>query len=584
MSVSELPALTLAQGLAALSLEELAAIAGRLGLSNGLTSKARLLATIPERFGDAPTVRKLLRDLAPPEIQALLGAVACERLAPHLGAGTFYRFGVAKAPEAVVARGLLLPDVNRGVHRPPCELEPLFEDEAAKRLAVAVVARPAWTLRLPAGSAFRDAVNIWCYVVKNGLPLTQSGAAPKRQLAKLVPLLEVPEEDETFTRAMEAFGVSRLELLVNDLYRREAFVTRDGELVARRWLEAGAVSADAFARDLVAAALAGDSGGGAATALYRAALLPAGKCGRLADIIAAARAIWPAATPEAIRQALFAAFVAGWLDIGMGDDGGLCIGPLSPAPAAEAAAEAAWPEILVGGNFELKVPSDLPLAMRLKLEAFADQVGGGHFLSFNITKQSAYRAFDAGVGVDEVVTFLAAHAGKPLPQNVEFSLRDWAAQYGLLSFRDGLLAVAHTPELADEIANLPGVGALIRGRRELHALEVAPRDYAAFREALLTAGYLPASLPARGDAVSSRDLFEGLPAAGGEGGGSVKAVVEFAVANRRRVELRLYGEAESVIITPERLAGGGEDARLEGAGPAGRARIPLAAIERATLI
>ncbi len=113
------------------------------------------------------------------------------------------------------------------------------------------------------------------------------------------------------------------------------------------------------------------------------------------------------------------------------------------------------------------------------------------------------------MAVEEILTFLKEHASAPVPQNVEFSLNDWAQQYGTFSFYDGLVVVTDEAEKADEVANLPGVAPLVKGRREFHAVEIARADYRAVREALTSAGYLPRSLrsEAEGD-VSPRALFD----------------------------------------------------------------------------
>ena len=85
-------------------------------------------------------------------------------------------------------------------------------------------------------SAFRDAVATLCYVIKNPITLTQSGATPKRALAKLAPLLEVAEEEAPLAVVLDGFGYSRLELLAEDLERRGALARYDSELRAAGWL------------------------------------------------------------------------------------------------------------------------------------------------------------------------------------------------------------------------------------------------------------------------------------------------------------------------------------------------------------
>jgi len=247
---------------------------------------------------------------------------------------------------------------------------------------------------------------------------------------------------------------------------------------------------------------------------------------------------------------------------------------------------AAKAELLLGGNFELKANYDAPVEIKLTIEAFADQTGGGKFPSYRISKASLYRALDAGVAADEVLSFLNEHVSRPIPQNVEFSLRDWAGQYGALRFYDGLVVAAQDRDKADEVARLPAVEPHVRGRRELHAVEIERRDYRSVREALTAAGYLPQSLAAEPEyAVSPRTLFDAAapgqraettaaPARG------AAAAIEFAMDNHRPCKLWLEGEEAPVEVKPVKITVVRGEVYLEVAGNAERKRIPLAAIER----
>jgi hypothetical protein len=575
---------TLERGLAELPLEDLAAVAERLGVQEELTSKARLLASIPELLVDRGVVRRFVRELEPAALKALAVAAACERLAPVLGPPLLKRFGARTPPRELVRRALLLPDPRARLHRPPLELLPHLHAELGRLLGAADVEPPAAAAALEPASAFRDAVTIWCNVIKNPIVLTQSGATPKRALAKLVPLLEVAEEENPVKAVADGFGFNRLELLAEDVERRGALTRHDGELFAAAWLEPGAAAvARTYNAELVRAVAEEDETGGALLAAYACALSPAGKWRPLGATVDAVLKIATESEDTAVRKAAFSLFVAGALAAGLDADGVLLVAPTADCEEAfgrEFPAEA--PELLLGGNFELKVNYDAPVETRLTIEAFADQTGGGKYPSYHISKASLYRALDAGVTADEVLSFLNRHVSRPIPQNVEFSLRDWAGQYGAVRFYDGLVVAAQDRDKADEIARLPAVEPHVRGRRELHAVEIERRDYRAVREALTAAGYLPQSLAAAPEyAVSPRTLFdaasgdartEGPPAAG--------AAIEFAVDDDRPCKLWLEGEEAPVEVTPVKITVVRGEVYLEVAGNAERKRIPLAAIAR----
>lgn len=583
--------LSLPSGLAALELEDLAAIAERVGVQEELTSKARLLASIPERLANRNAVRRSVRNLKGDAAKALLVAAACEKFLAVFGPSTLFRFGITAPPRDVVARGLLLPDPSIGMYRPAAEILPHVHDEAAKIFAAPGAEPPPSAVTLDPPSAFRDAVATWCYVIKNPITLTQSGATPKRALAKLAPLLEVAEEDAPLAAVLEGFGYSRLELLAEDLERRGALARDDSELRAAVWLSGDLDdAAAAFNAEFARAVVEEDGTAGALLAAYSCSLSPPSRWLTVPAVVENILNIAEDADEASTRKALFALFVSGVVAAGVADDGSLLfaraadLGELRRPPA-----KAAEPQFLLGGNFELKVPYDLPTETRLKLEAFAEQTGGGRFLSYLISKSTFYRALDAGVGVDDVLSFIESHVSKPVPQNVAFSLRGWAEQYGKISFFDRMVVAAETPETADEIANLPTVAPLVKGRRELHGVEIAREDYGAVRDALTSAGYLPRSLEGDAEAtVSPRALFDAGSRRGGKAGApepeseNTAAVVEFAVAHGRPLKLWLEGEDEPLEVEPRKITVYRGRAYLHVTGDGGRARIPLADIARAT--
>jgi hypothetical protein len=583
--------LSLQSGLAALELEDLAAVAEHVGVQEELTSKARLLASIPERLADRALVRRLVRELEGDAATALLVAAAAEKFLAAFGPSTLFRFGTTAPPRDAVARGLLLPDVATGLYRPAAEILPHIHDEAAKLFAFSAAEAPPGAVTLEAASAFRDAVACWCYVIKNPITLTQSGATPKRTLAKVSPLLEVAEEEAPLAPILERFGCGRLELLAEDLERRGALARGDGELRGAAWLSGDLErAAAAFNAELARAAVEEDETAGALIAAYLWALSPPGQWRDAAGFVEEARRVVPEASEAAIYRALCALFVTGVAAAGVGEDGVLRLARVAePEELKTPPARAAEPEFLLGGNFELKVPHDLPTDTRLKLEAFAEQTGGGRFLSYRISKSTFYRALDAGVDVDEVLAFLEERVSRPVPQNVAFSLRDWAKQYGTISFYDRLVVAADKAEKADEVATLPAVAPYVKGRRELHAVEIARKDYAAVRDALTAAGYLPRSLRGEGEAgVSPRALFDAASRQAGKApppepeDEKAAAVVEFAVEHGRPVKLWLEGEAEPREVKPRKITVYRGLAYLHVDGDGGRARIPLADVVRAT--
>jgi Helicase conserved C-terminal domain len=83
--------------------------------------------------------------------------------------------------------------------------------------------------------------------------------------------------------------------------------------------------------------------------------------------------------------------------------------------------------LVVQPNFQaLLMEPFMPALYWLARFATLEQVG--RVSRFTLTREALQRGLDTGVGIDEVIVFLEEHAQKALPQNIVYSLRDWARQ------------------------------------------------------------------------------------------------------------------------------------------------------------
>src|SRR5262249_13391879 len=90
--------------------------------------------------------------------------------------------------------------------------------------------------------------------------------------------------------------------------------------------------------------------------------------------------------------------------------------------------------LVVQPNFQvLLMEPYIPALYWLARFAALDQIG--RVSRFTLTREALARGLLAGASIEEVVAFLERHCQKALPQNVIFTLRDWARQT-----RDGALA------------------------------------------------------------------------------------------------------------------------------------------------
>ena len=100
---------------------------------------------------------------------------------------------------------------------------------------------------------------------------------------------------------------------------------------------------------------------------------------------------------------------------------GIATSPWTP-PALE--------HLVIQPNFEVVVPFHADLGAALRLERLAEPVQSGPVRVYRLTRDRFYAALDAGGTVEDLLAFLAQASDAPLPQNVAYTLRDWAGQYG----------------------------------------------------------------------------------------------------------------------------------------------------------
>jgi hypothetical protein len=84
--------------------------------------------------------------------------------------------------------------------------------------------------------------------------------------------------------------------------------------------------------------------------------------------------------------------------------------------------------LVVQPNFQaLLMEPYMPALYWLARFATLEQVG--RVSRFTLTREALQRGLESGLNIDEMIAFLEEHARKALPQNISYTLRDWARQY-----------------------------------------------------------------------------------------------------------------------------------------------------------
>jgi len=459
----------------AVTMEQLDRIARRLGLqvppgarkaelvalaSGGLADPAILAGVLAS--ADEPARRLLDQALAAPGLITVMG----------VGDGRFARHPDAEPASWLLAHGLLLPatysqfvvpreariGLRGGLVFPdwpsPPRVGPLDPVAGAADRAGAAAMRVVLAAEGLLGRLDRDP-----------LPLTRSGTVAVRDLKRLARELDLP--DDELALLVDLLVEAEL-LAVGGAWdhrtlglRPEADAWLAGERAAR-WADLAVAwrGSDLAFEDHLAArrGLAAEGSertralGGTrrSSALVRRrgllaslADLPEGAAAgvsSLADLLAWRQPLaWPA--PDCHRgAAMLVIDVARLLGLVVEVGGRVARGPAAAAVSAGACPaeladqmRPALPDgsnrLLIAGDLTVVAPDGLAPAVAARLGQLADRERGG---AWRLHEPSLRRAFDEGSSADDVLDFLRGHTAMPLPQALEYLVKDTARRHGRL--------------------------------------------------------------------------------------------------------------------------------------------------------
>ncbi len=149
--------------------------------------------------------------------------------------------------------------------------------------------------------------------------------------------------------------------------------------------------------------------------------------------------------------------------------------------------------VVVQPNFHVFAFDPISDAVLARLDGFACRLKAERAVEYEITRDSVYRAQQAGQQAPEIAAWLEDTTGAPLPQNVDRSLAEWQAAFERIVVRPraGWLQT-DTAELADIVMADPALRSAIVKRVGPTSLLLHPDKMDDVEHALLAAGELPA--------------------------------------------------------------------------------------------
>jgi hypothetical protein len=92
-----------------------------------------------------------------------------------------------------------------------------------------------------------------------------------------------------------------------------------------------------------------------------------------------------------------------------------------------------------------------------ELDRFAVRERGGETVVFRIEEASVRRALVEGMGLDQLLLTLESNSRTPVPQNVSFSIRDWARRAGRMVLDEALVLSCEEEDALRRLRQDPGV-------------------------------------------------------------------------------------------------------------------------------
>jgi 2-hydroxychromene-2-carboxylate isomerase len=135
--------------------------------------------------------------------------------------------------------------------------------------------------------------------------------------------------------------------------------------------------------------------------------------------------------------------------------------------------------LIIQPNFEILVMDPcMPALYTLPRYAVPEQIG--RVSRFTLTREALLRGLAGGLALEDILAFLEQRSQKGLPQNIAYTLRDWARQYKEARINRVILLDVDDEDLAAQLANSAKLAAL--GLRRLGPTALAAPGDANLRD------------------------------------------------------------------------------------------------------
>jgi len=143
---------------------------------------------------------------------------------------------------------------------------------------------------------------------------------------------------------------------------------------------------------------------------------------------------------------------------------------------AEGASSQQLGSLVVTPDFEIVLfPTGDDVELVHELDRFCAREKLGSLLHFRVSQETVTRALKNGMGLAEIQRVLEAHSRTPVPQNVQFSIRDWSLRAGLMRLNGQLVLSCEEPDLLRAFRQDPGTRKYVSRALDRRSLKLKGR-------------------------------------------------------------------------------------------------------------
>jgi len=132
--------------------------------------------------------------------------------------------------------------------------------------------------------------------------------------------------------------------------------------------------------------------------------------------------------------------------------------------------------ILVMPDFEVVLfPSGDDAELIYDLDRFSAREKKGHSMHFRISEETVVRGLRQGMRLGRLTGVLEEYSSTPVPQNVRYSIRDWAERAGLMMMNEEMVVRCNNADVFERFTGDPGVREYVSKRLDDGAVQLAAK-------------------------------------------------------------------------------------------------------------